>query len=326
MAGPKPGGKKPPGIRKPNKPSKGGKGKKGKDDKEEPVEVKEPEPPVIVKLSSRQHPYYLFGLRKKGGPDEEEEDEEYSGPRLPAHMIEWLEKNAGPKRRNLSKLIVKKQPCRWAKPGPHTRRDWIRFYMWAAKNAIARPEYEPPVEEVVEKKGFPDEEEDPKSPEEREAHIAKLATPRHPREKHKFPDEAPTSFTYSPKIDFKKAAHKDKGRPVIMPEVPRKFLNNEAKEEFWMEYRFPISKKAINCRVTERYVLMAIPRVTPPDPPHCPIPEKPIEYVAPRRKMTYRQWRQHLRRLEYLARPVYRPTPEEIEQAEAEAAAAAAAS
>lgn len=294
MAGKKPGGKK----------AGGGKSKKGKGRKSKDIVavVKEPmPPPAPVKLSTREHPYYLFGLRRKEMPEEEEEM-----PQLPLHITEWLEKNAGPKRRNLAKLIVKREPSRWAKPGPLTRRDWRRFYAWAAKNAVARPEYEPPMaDEPPAKKGPDDEEEDEVTPEMRAEHIAKLATPKRPRQKHPIPQLE--DFPFSPKIHFKKPARKDKGRPVILPEVPRHFANNDAKEEFWIEYRFPISRKAIKAKPKKKFILMAQPRVTPPEVPHCPIPEKPEEYVAPRRKMTYRQWREHKRRLEYLAKPVYRP-------------------
>lgn len=282
---------------------KGKKQGKGKDkSKEASAERKEPKQPVMPeKLSSRQHPYYLYGLPRKEMPEEEE-----TPPQLPLHTTKWLEKNAGPKRRNLAKLIVKREPSRWAKPGPLSRRDWRRFYAWAAKNAVARPEYEPPVEEeIIEKKGPDDEEEDEVTPEMREEHIAKLATPRKPRQKHPVPVEE--DFPYSPKIHYKKPARKDKGRPVILPEVPKQFYNNEAREIFWIDYRFPISRKAIKAKPKKRFILMAQPRVTPPEVPHCPIPEKPEEYVAPRRKMTSRQWKEHKRRLEYLAKPVYRP-------------------
>lgn len=224
--------------------------------------------------------------------------------RFVEHLQQWIERNSQPRKWvNLSKWFVKREPTRWAKRGPMTRKDWVRFYNWAAKNAA------PKVVSMPKKK--PDGKEKQKEPldpsvmEEVMEHVKKLAMPRKPRVKYVYPDEP--DYPYSPKIEYKKPAKKDKGRPFEPPEVPEVFQHIDLETDFWSQLRFPLRPSVTKYKPSENVLKLAQPRITPPNPPHCPIPEKPVEYVPPRRRMTRRQWQEHLRRIEYLAKPVYRP-------------------
>uniref|UniRef100_A0A1B0GB69 Uncharacterized protein n=1 Tax=Glossina morsitans morsitans TaxID=37546 RepID=A0A1B0GB69_GLOMM len=229
--------------------------------------------------------------------------------KLALHLQKWVDKNCQPKMFNFSKymFLTKREPTRWAKRGPMTRRDWVRFYNWAAKNALPKKLHEAPDAQVPEKKKkkklAPGEE--PPTLEKVLEHFDKLATPKKPRKKYEFPP--PPAYPYSPKIHFKLDAFHDKGRPFQPPRVPRTFQHIDVESEFWSKMRFPIRPSTRNYVPSPNILNLAKPLKRPPAKPHCKIPEKPIEFVPPRRRMNRRQWREHERRLKYLAKPVYRP-------------------
>ncbi|XP_036332856.1 uncharacterized protein LOC118744169 [Rhagoletis pomonella] len=221
---------------------------------------------------------------------------------------EWVQKNALPKRFEFPR--PKREMTRWQKRGPMARRDWMRFYRWATKNAVARKIPPPHCSDKPPSKG-----EDAKKKKEKKkktytldellAHAAQLSEPRDPREKYVYPP--PPDYPYAPQISHIEPAKKDAGRPFQPPKVPKWFHHLEIETEFWSTLRFPIIRAALNYKPTANILRLSLPRIVPPLRPHCPIPEPPEEYVPPRRRMTYRQWREHLRRLEYLAKPVTRP-------------------
>ncbi|XP_018795341.1 PREDICTED: uncharacterized protein LOC108972903 [Bactrocera latifrons] len=232
-------------------------------------------------------------------------EEEKPQPR----WFDWVERNAVPKRFDFPR--PKREVTRWQKRGPMTRRDWVRFYRWAAKNATPReippphcPE-QPPAKVEEGKKKKKEKKKKTYTLAELLEHAAQISEPREPRDKYIFP---PTpDYPYAPKISLKEPAKKDPGRPFQPIKVPKWFHHLENETEFWSTLRFPIFRPALNYKPTANMLRLALPRMVPPLRQHCPIPEPPIEFVAPRRRMTYRQWREHLRRLEYLAKPTARP-------------------
>uniref|UniRef100_A0A1A9X1K9 Uncharacterized protein n=1 Tax=Glossina brevipalpis TaxID=37001 RepID=A0A1A9X1K9_9MUSC len=228
--------------------------------------------------------------------------------KLALHLQKWVDKNCQPKMFNFTKymFLTKREPSRWAKRGPMNRRDWVRFYNWAAKNALPKKVHVEPEEEAPKKKKkklAPGEE--PPTLEKILEHFDKLATPKKPRKKHEIPP--PPVYPYSPKIHFKLPPFHDKGRPFQPPRVPRTFQHIDVESEFWSKMRFPIRPSTRNYIPSPNILNLSIPLKRPPIKPHCKIPEKPIEFVPPRRRMNRRQWREHERRLKYLAKPVYRP-------------------
>lgn len=227
---------------------------------------------------------------------------------LTTKQIMWIRRNCQPKIR----CVPIYRPCYkttpWAKKGPMTAKDWKRFYEWADKNAEAKtlrklpktlgpPKFKkkrPAYEEIT--------------PEELIKDIDKLAMPKKPRSKY-FPPP-PEKFTYSPKIYWNEPAKHDRGRPFKPPKVPIEFQHLELEIEFWSKLRFPIRSSALTYVPSENILGLAQPRITPPLEPHCPIPQKPKEYVQPRKRMSRRRWEEHQQRLLYLARPVCRPVIE----------------
>ncbi|XP_019892826.1 uncharacterized protein LOC109612849 [Musca domestica] len=224
---------------------------------------------------------------------------------LAEHLQQWIEKNSQPKRYNFPRPCIRREPCRWAKRGPMARKDWVRFYNWAAKNATPKPPYQPKIRTKDKEKEKKTEPKEPIPLEELMEHAEKLASPRMRRQKYEYP--IPPDYPYAPQIHPKKPAKKDRGRPFKTPEVPPDFQHIELEIDFWSQLRFPTRSSTALYNPTENILKLAQPKVIPPLKQHCPIPEKPVEYVAPRRRMTYRQWREHKRRLEYLAKPIYRP-------------------
>ncbi|XP_075145720.1 uncharacterized protein LOC142220453 [Haematobia irritans] len=225
---------------------------------------------------------------------------------LAEHLQKWIEKNSQPKRYHFAKPI-RREPTRWAKRGPMARRDWVRFYNWAAKNAAPKPMYEPKVKKRVDKT----DDKKTKEPKERVSYeelmerAETLARPRKRRSKYEYPPEP--VFAFIPQLNPKRPPKKERGRPFATPDVPPDFQHDELEIDFWSQLRFPLRPSVFTYNPTENILRLAKPKDVPPQKQHCPIPEKPEEYVAPRRRMSSRQWREHKRRLEYLAKPIYRP-------------------
>ncbi|XP_068153183.1 uncharacterized protein [Drosophila tropicalis] len=224
---------------------------------------------------------------------------------------EWCQRNAKPIVRVKPKVERVLTP--WQKPGPMKKRDWAHFFQWAMKNAApkqpkAKVKQLIPCEADYLPCGRNVQKMDPTDLIEK---IEKLAQPlqRRVREKHVYVQEKPT---YSPVIEWGQPPNHDKGRPFPPPEeVPKCFPNDDIEAAFWADYRFPVRKAALLGRPSPRILSLAKPRVSPPMPPHCYIPEKtlsPLEVPPPkRRKFTKKGWRMHQIRLLYLARPVSRP-------------------
>lgn len=221
------------------------------------------------------------------------------------HLQQWIERNSQPKRYNFPKPAARREPTRWAKRGPMARKDWVRFYNWAAKNAAPRTPRQAKIRKA--NKAESEKKREPKEPiplEELMEHAAQMAVPRIRRKKYQYPPEP--VYAYNPQIDYRRPTRRDRGRPFPPPEVPQDFQHIELEHAFWSQLRFPLRSSALTYNPTENILKLARPKVVPPLKQHCHIPEKPVEYVAPRRKMTYRQWSEHKRRLEYLAKPRYR--------------------
>ncbi|XP_013105195.2 uncharacterized protein LOC106085475 [Stomoxys calcitrans] len=224
---------------------------------------------------------------------------------LVEHLRQWIEKNSQPKRYNFPKP-VRLKPTRWAKRGPMARRDWVKFYNWAAKNAAPKPPYEPKLRkrDIVDAKKAKESKE-PLPYEELMQHAQNMAIPRIRRNKYEYPPEP--QYAYIPQIDPKRRPKRERGRPFRTPEVPPDFQHIELEIDFWSQLRFPIRPSTASYNPSKTILKLAEPKVVPPLKQHCPIPEKPVEYIAPRRRMSPLQWREHKRRLEYLAKPIYRP-------------------
>ncbi|XP_037956534.1 uncharacterized protein LOC119686133 [Teleopsis dalmanni] len=234
-------------------------------------------------------------------PNEEEEVKPRKG-----FDPEWVEKNSQPKRWYYPR--EKRELTPWQKPGPMERRDWVRFYHWASKNAIPReleePKEEEPTEEEMKKK-----KKKKKSLDELLESLVKLCIPKNPREKYEYPEEE--DFPYSPKIDRKQPARKDKGRPFEPPEVPECFQHIDIEIDFWSTLRFPVRPSAQNYKASPTILRLAQPRQPYIYNLHCPLPERKRDVVPVRTKMTKRQWVEHMRRLEYLAKPQFHAEFEE---------------
>ncbi|XP_061390827.1 uncharacterized protein LOC133326164 [Musca vetustissima] len=103
------------------------------------------------------------------------------------HLRQWIEKNSQPKRYNFPRPCIRREPSRWAKRGPMARKDWVRFYNWAAKNATPKPPYQPKIRSKDKEKEKKSETKDPIPFEELLEHAEKLATPRTRRQKYEYP-------------------------------------------------------------------------------------------------------------------------------------------
>ncbi|XP_046804334.1 uncharacterized protein LOC124419353 [Lucilia cuprina] len=211
----------------------------------------------------------------------------------------WIQKNCQPKFRQYPRPLP--SFSRWAKRGPMTRSDWVKFYKWADLKAEAKQLPKPPEEpKKKRKKRFKITLEDLLED------IEKLSAPKMPREKYQFPQ--PINYPYAPKIHWNEPAKRDPGRPFPTPKVPFDFQHIELEIDFWSKLRFPVRPEALRYTPSKNILNLSQPRITPPLEPHCPIPPKPLEYVEPRKRMTRSQWKEHQKRLAYLAMPVYHPT------------------
>lgn len=225
--------------------------------------------------------------------------------------VEWCERNSKPK---CPRIVREKYvPTRWQTPGPMSKADWKYFYEWAGTRAMPKeplPEpkkYDFPCETVylpcARKPKISD-------PEERAERMIRLSTQlyRKRREKHEY--IYPT-HPYSPIIVWGQPPLHDKGRPFDPPKIPKCFPNEEIEAKFWADLRFEVRRAALKARISPRILSISKPKVMPPYPPHCVIPEHIYDVLnvkpPPRKKFTPQGWRLHQIRLLYLSKPVSRP-------------------
>ncbi|XP_060649779.1 uncharacterized protein LOC132786982 [Drosophila nasuta] len=221
--------------------------------------------------------------------------------------LEWVNRNALPKQRYSPGPRM--EPTRWQKAGPMSRQQWVNFYKWVETNggvnyqrSIEKPKrksrtFIPGVFFCVE----PKEKERQEKKKRLQEKFDDLSVPRYKRDKFIAPPPKP--FPFRPQIDYRRPQKKpERGRPWPMPIVPCCFQHEDVKAAFWANLRFPISRNALRAKPTQKIIELAQPRVYPPKP-HCPIPIDWENMPRKRTKMTLNQWRMHLSRLEYLARP-----------------------
>ncbi|XP_060649262.1 uncharacterized protein LOC132786677 [Drosophila nasuta] len=235
-------------------------------------------------------------------------DKDENAPPEPS-WVAWVERNARPVKRCRPK--VERQLTRWQKAGPMSKKDWRKFFEWALEKAM--PKEVPMVEQPVPctEKILPCAR--AKREMEMEELIEKMENlskplPRKVTPKHVYYRE---EFHYSPVIVWGQPAKHDKGRPFRGPFMPCCFVNKDIEDDYWAQLRFPVRPSALKARPTARILSLAKPHIMPPNPPHCPIPEKPVaaldEPPPKRKKFTPRGWRLHQIRLIYLSKPVSRP-------------------
>ncbi|XP_037959044.1 uncharacterized protein LOC119688436 [Teleopsis dalmanni] len=208
---------------------------------------------------------------------------------------EWIERNCQPKRWYYPQ--EKREITKWQKSGPMGRNDWVRFYKWASKNAVPRELPEPKKEPATADTKQTKKKSDNKTME----HLNKLSKPKNPREKYKFPEKK--VFSYSPKTNTKNSARKEPRRPFEKPKVPEQFYHIDNETEFWSTLRFPVAYNARNYKATPHMKELAQPRIPNTYNIHCPLSGRKCEEIPVRKKMSKRQWIEHMHRLEYLAKP-----------------------
>lgn len=223
--------------------------------------------------------------------------------------VAWCEKNSRPVKRCRPK--EEREITRWQKPGPMSKKQWRQFFEWALEKAMPKEQRLMPIPVPCEEKILPC------ARKKREMELEdllekmeKLSKPL-PRKITPKRDYMREEFHYSPVIVWGKPPRHDKGRPFPGPFMPCCFPNKDIEDDYWANLRFPVRPAALKARPTARIVSLAKPLIRPPNHPHCPIPEKPIEPLdeppPKRRKFTPRGWRLHQIRLIYLSKPVSRP-------------------
>ncbi|XP_017060745.1 uncharacterized protein LOC108101067 [Drosophila ficusphila] len=221
--------------------------------------------------------------------------------RLRASTQEWCDRNSKPKSPRLTPR-VRPEPTRWQKPGPMDRNDWANFHSRYQIEAAAAVENVLRMEGGIQKKcGKVCKEkktsEDIESLKENEQ---RLSMPRWQRKKYIPPP--PEEYPYRPRITGKPVQCPERGRPVKRTAVPHCFQHIELEIEFWANLRFPVSQNALRASPKKKILELSRPRKCPPKP-HCPGPNNSEDQMPRRRKMSPRQWRLHLQRLEFLSRP-----------------------
>ncbi|XP_017103309.2 uncharacterized protein [Drosophila bipectinata] len=234
----------------------------------------------------------------------------FAAPKPPPSWVEWCERNSKPKCiRIVRERVV---PTRWQTPGPMKKPDWKYFYEWAGKRAMPKELPEPPPRKIPCLKKYLPCARKPKTPDwdEFAQKMIYLSTPldRKRSEKHQYVYPV---HPYSPIIVWGQPPLHDKGRPFDPPKVPKCFPNEDIEGKFWAELRFAVRKPALKARISPRILSISKPKVMPPYPPHCIIPEHVYDVLdvppPPRKKFTSQGWRLHQIRLLYLSKPVTRP-------------------
>ncbi|KRF99891.1 uncharacterized protein Dwil_GK28195 [Drosophila willistoni] len=213
---------------------------------------------------------------------------------------DWLERNSRPK--PIFRSPCAPEPTRWQKPGPMNRDEWVNFYKWCLVNAVPQfPAQNPGQSYNRLSSGYGKSFNSTKN-EKRKKHLEEVASalsqPRWQRNKYHAPPKP--EFPYRPNLGYYKAPKPERGRPVEKPKVPCCFQHDDIKAEFWSTIRFPVSKRAQHAVPSRKICELSRPRTAKP---HCPFPEIRNDKPPRRTKMSSRQWRAHLQRLDYLAKP-----------------------
>uniref|UniRef100_A0A6P4FJB8 Uncharacterized protein LOC108052672 n=1 Tax=Drosophila rhopaloa TaxID=1041015 RepID=A0A6P4FJB8_DRORH len=213
--------------------------------------------------------------------------------RLRASTREWCDRNSRPKSPILTSA-VQPEPTRWQKPGPMGRNDWANFHSrYQVEVTTLRNEIERLQGGKQKKSSKPTSEDDNYLRENQQ----RLSRPRWQREKYITPP--PEQFSYRPHLTGRSTPRPEHGRPVKKPTVPCCFQHEDLETEFWANMRFPVSRKALRACPSKKICELSQPRQFPRKA-HCSMAE---DQIVRRRKMTPRQWRLHLQRLEFLSKP-----------------------
>ncbi|XP_017036008.1 uncharacterized protein [Drosophila kikkawai] len=187
-------------------------------------------------------------------------------------------------------------PTRWQKPGPMGRNEWANFhsrYQTNVTSAAGTKVSDERLSTLV--SGFSLSSEDHDS---HMANLRRLSTPRWQRSKYIAPPKE--VFTFRPRMTERPCPCPERGRPAKKPKVPCCFQHEDLEAEFWANIRFPVSQRALRAFPTMKTCRLAQPRKK--ISPYILFEEE----VPCRRKMSPRQWRCHLQRLEYLSKPNFR--------------------
>ncbi|XP_017085016.2 uncharacterized protein LOC108117211 [Drosophila eugracilis] len=225
--------------------------------------------------------------------------------RLRASTKEWCERNSKPKSLNLTP-VARPEPTRWQRPGPMGRNEWANFHSSYQKNVelhkalrlLGGKQKEARKEKV--KKLTTEEVKTLRENQDR------LTIPKWQRKKHIHPP--PKQFPYRPQLSGRKKPSPEPGRPVKKPFVPCCFQHEDLETDFWAKIRFPISRRALTATPSRKICELAEPRQFPPKT-HCSWPNSYENHKPKSQKMSPRQWRIHLQRLEFLSKPKPRILP-----------------
>nr|XP_044250037.1 uncharacterized protein LOC108056037 [Drosophila takahashii] len=218
--------------------------------------------------------------------------------RLRASTQEWCDRNSKPKAPKITP-VVRPEPTRWQKSGPMGRNEWANFHSSYQVDAMASAALR---NEKRLKGGRQIQGSNPSSEEDdnflRE-NTQRLSMPRWQRKKHN--PSPPEKFAYRPRLTGRRTPRPESGRPVEKPAVPCCFQHVDLENEFWANMRFPISRKALIACPSKKICELSRPRKF--RRLHCKVPTKSDDQIPKRRKMSPRQWRLHLQRLEFLSKP-----------------------
>ncbi|XP_020814046.1 uncharacterized protein LOC110188620 [Drosophila serrata] len=189
-----------------------------------------------------------------------------------------------------------KGTTRWQKPGPMSRNEWAIFHSRYQENAASAAKAEASEDRLSNRMSGGSVAS--QSTVAREEHIWRLSRPRWERSKYIPPPKE--VFTYRPKTNGRPYPCPERGRPTKKPKVPCCFQHEDIEAEFWANLRFPVSRKALEALPSKKTCKLSRPREICWEPPRFE------GEIYCRRKMSPRQWRCHLERLQYLSLPNFR--------------------
>ncbi|XP_055847738.1 uncharacterized protein LOC129913207 [Episyrphus balteatus] len=204
---------------------------------------------------------------------------------------QWVDANAKPKVLTIHKASP--MPTRFRKPGPMREEDWERFHKW--------------INQSMTKKCLPNDQAT-KSRKKRsqrkplQERLNELALPKNKCEKYN--SSSPHVYTFKPITNSSRKTVIHSSKCV---RVPKWWNHEESEMSFWRDMRFPISYRAFQYQISNRIEDLAKPKKFPIKP-HCPVPEPPVFEPIERVQMTKQQWKEHLRRLEYLSDSNFKTT------------------
>ncbi|KRF83687.1 uncharacterized protein [Drosophila virilis] len=235
-----------------------------------------------------------------------------------ASWEKWVERNAKPKIK-FSVPQLPQPPTRWQKPGPMDRQQWIDFHKWAKVNACPlqqrpkrksrsapeptpnlKPDRSIPISPLVFICVASELQAERDRKRELKEKIEILSQPKYKREKYLPPPKR--EHPYRPQLPYRPPPKPERGRPTEKPKVPCCFQHEELKINFWSNLRFKISPQALKAKPSKKVVELARPRTYPPKL-HCPLPANKDEKIPKRKKMSAKQWKDHLMRLDFLSQP-----------------------